>query len=125
LWTLFRDYLTVGIDLAFIVYLRVHFQVKNYSKTFRVMDTHNKQTNGSALVAPYQHRFAFPFEQGIPDDYVTQLLIRYWPHTIIISAIYLVLVYSIQWLMRDRKPFDLKRQLFFWNSALALFSIFG
>lgn len=89
------------------------------------MDIHDKQVNSSTLVAAYKHRFAFPFEQGIPDDEVTQLLIKYWPHTITVSAVYLALVYSIQWLMRDRKPFDLKRQLFFWNGALALFSIFG
>lgn len=59
------------------------------------------------------------------DVEITQLLIEYWPHTITISVIYLVLVYSIQWIMRNRKPLDLKRQLALWNGTLALFSIFG
>ncbi|KAI6189763.1 Elongation of very long chain fatty acids protein [Aphelenchoides bicaudatus] len=81
----------------------------------------------TSLVAPYKHHFAFPFEQGIPDDEVTQLLVKYWPHTVTVSAVYLALVYSIQWAMSDPKtpPYDLKRQLFLWNGALALFSIFG
>jgi hypothetical protein len=81
--------------------------------------------NDSMLVAPYKHKFAFPFEKGIPDDEITQLLVKYWPHTITISLIYLIVVYSIQWIMRDRKPFDLKTQLILWNGGLALFSIFG
>ncbi|KAI6186702.1 Elongation of very long chain fatty acids protein [Aphelenchoides besseyi] len=81
--------------------------------------------NGSALTASYQHAFAFPFEQGIPDDTVTQWLIDYWPHTITVSAVYLTLVYCVQRLMRSRKPFELRRPLILWNGVLAIFSILG
>uniref|UniRef100_A0A8R1E084 Elongation of very long chain fatty acids protein n=1 Tax=Caenorhabditis japonica TaxID=281687 RepID=A0A8R1E084_CAEJA len=42
-----------------------------------------------------------------------------------ITIAYLVLIFAIKRLMRDRKPFDLSFFLMFWNNFLAFFSIYG
>ncbi|XP_035712156.1 putative fatty acid elongation protein 4 isoform X2 [Folsomia candida] len=42
-----------------------------------------------------------------------------------ISVIYVLLVHSLAWWMKTRKPFDLRKELFAWNVALALFSVVG
>jgi len=49
----------------------------------------------------------------------------YWYIFFFGVIIYPPLIFGIQYLMRDRKPFSLKGYLLVWNAALALFSIFG
>lgn len=40
-------------------------------------------------------------------------------------ATYVIAIFTIKFVMRDRKPFGLQRPLALWNAALALFSIAG
>jgi len=49
----------------------------------------------------------------------------YWWTSLYISAVYLVLVFWGQSLMKDRRPFNLRGPLFLWNLGLAIFSIIG
>jgi len=44
---------------------------------------------------------------------------------IIATVFYLVMVFGIKHLMKDRKPFDLKYPLVLWNMSLAIFSMIG
>jgi hypothetical protein len=46
-----------------------------------------------------------------------------WPALII--PVYLMAIHYGQLMMKDRKPFNVKTLLFFWNSGLALFSMIG
>lgn len=45
--------------------------------------------------------------------------------SIVISVVYIAVIFSLQAFMRNRKPFGLKRELAIWNGALGLFSIMG
>ncbi|KAI1721121.1 GNS1/SUR4 family domain-containing protein [Ditylenchus destructor] len=77
------------------------------------------------LHSDYVYRYALPFERVHDKVGWTLLFQRYWHHSLTISVIYYALVRLIQWFMEDRKPFDLRRPLFLWNGALAVFSILG
>jgi len=50
---------------------------------------------------------------------------RNYYYPIYISAAYILIIFSLQTLMRNRKPFHLKRELALWNGALGVFSILG
>ncbi|KIH56399.1 hypothetical protein ANCDUO_13420 [Ancylostoma duodenale] len=98
------------------------------------------------------HRYALPFEKvDDPRGWTVDIFQRYWYHSITISILYFAtikgepnLVFSdlhfilfkmyimnfrgalaVQRIMENRKPFSLKTTLFFWNGALAIFSILG
>ncbi|VDK65778.1 unnamed protein product [Anisakis simplex] len=42
-----------------------------------------------------------------------------------LAGVYVVAIFSIQYVMRERKAFDLQKPLYIWNAMLALFSIMG
>ncbi len=44
-----------------------------------------------------------------------------WMLSFIFSAIYIVLVFGGQKIMKDRKPFDLRRELCMWSTGLSVF----
>jgi hypothetical protein len=56
---------------------------------------------------------------------VHSLFDRYWHYSLIIVAFYVMTIYMLQRWMRNRKPFDLKTPLIFWNAGLAIFSAVG
>lgn len=48
-----------------------------------------------------------------------------WTLSIYASVLYLLLIFSVQRLMRNRQPFQLRKALTCWNILLASFSIMG
>nr|XP_006822970.1 PREDICTED: elongation of very long chain fatty acids protein 6-like [Saccoglossus kowalevskii] len=48
-----------------------------------------------------------------------------WHYSIYASVVYLIVIFGIQRLMKDRPKFHLRRPLVAWNLALAIFSIIG
>jgi hypothetical protein len=42
-----------------------------------------------------------------------------------LAAFYVITIFSIKYVMRDKKPFDLQLPLNAWNAFLALFSVLG
>jgi len=78
-----------------------------------------------SLHSNYKYRFALPFERVDDPVGMTMIFQRYWQHSITVSIVYYLLIRAIQWMMTDRKPFELKKTLFWWNAALAVFSIVG
>ena len=48
-----------------------------------------------------------------------------WIITFPIGALYLVSIFSVQSLMKSRKPYNLRRMLTMWNVGLAMFSFIG
>jgi elongation of very long chain fatty acids protein 6 len=55
----------------------------------------------------------------------TQWMNEAWPYCLTLSAVYITLVHGGKWMMQDRKKFVLRKQLFLWNLALAIFSVIG
>lgn len=48
-----------------------------------------------------------------------------WHYTVYVSMVYMLVIYSIQQLMRKREPFKLRQCLTLWNISLAVFSAVG
>ena len=48
-----------------------------------------------------------------------------WHLSIYAATLYVTIIFGLQWLMTDRKPYDLRRWLFGWSLSLALFSLMG
>lgn len=48
-----------------------------------------------------------------------------WHYTVYVSIVYMLVIYSLQQLMRSREPFKLRRCLTLWNVGLTLFSAAG
>jgi hypothetical protein len=80
-----------------------------------------------------------PIEHYFDVNYHQQWMIRNWAHSITLSVLYVIFIFvgaheiivfnyemtSGQKVMRHKKPFELRRTLIVWNSALAVFSILG
>uniref|UniRef100_A0A914XAS7 Elongation of very long chain fatty acids protein n=1 Tax=Plectus sambesii TaxID=2011161 RepID=A0A914XAS7_9BILA len=78
-----------------------------------------------SLRVRYDYAFKLPFERDFDPDEKTVLLQNYWYHTITISIIYFAFIKLIQLFMTNRTAFDLRKPLFYWNGALAVFSWCG
>ncbi|CAJ0580914.1 unnamed protein product, partial [Mesorhabditis spiculigera] len=92
------------------------------------LNTFELYQNGSVdhgIHSGYKYSWALPFEKLENPEHVTRLLQQYWHWTIYISVVYFILIKGIQYLLTNRKPFDLKIPLVLWNGALAVFSIAG
>ncbi|KAI6175469.1 Elongation of very long chain fatty acids protein [Aphelenchoides bicaudatus] len=58
-------------------------------------------------------------------DQAKQWLIDHQPFLLKSVAVYVVAIFSIKFLMRERKPYGLVGPLIWWNAFLALFSLLG
>lgn len=67
----------------------------------------------------------FSFEKNFNATQQVKWTYDNWTITIYLSLAYIVLVFTGQHLMKDRKPFDLRLPLILWSAGLALFSFFG
>lgn len=84
-----------------------------------------QNNNTKTLHSDYVYRFALPFERVHDKIGWTFFFQRYWYHSITISLLYYLFVRTLQRLMRDRQPFQLRIPLIIWNSVLAIFSFAG
>lgn len=70
----------------------------------------------------YLHIFQFEkYDHTVWHDWMH----RHWDVSLYASAIYVLLIFLGERVMRDREPFRLRRTLFIWNATLALFSLTG
>ena len=58
-------------------------------------------------------------------DRVSSYMLRYWSASLFISAAYVVIIFSLQRWMKNRKPYKLQRWLFAWSTALTGISLIG
>jgi len=58
-------------------------------------------------------------------DAIFDWIQKWWWMSIVLSIIYICLIYYGRWLMDSRKRFEVRILLILWNISLALFSIFG
>jgi elongation of very long chain fatty acids protein 6 len=78
------------------------------------------------LPFPWLKVFYMDWELNIDNDPLLRKMVDWTPVVPIASVIiYLVAIFGIQKLMANRKPFDLKWPLAYWNLLLAVFSFIG
>ncbi|XP_063971546.1 very long chain fatty acid elongase 6-like [Lytechinus pictus] len=74
------------------------------------------------LPAKFQQTY-FWFEEDFEHGPYSSWMAKYWHWSIYISIAYVVIIFGLQRLMRDRPPFDLRRPLILWSASLSVFSI--
>ncbi|CAI4227510.1 unnamed protein product [Auanema sp. JU1783] len=91
----------------------------------RSLNTFQVYENGTDnnMQSDYRYKFALPFEYIENPKEKTIIFQQHWYHSITISIVYFIVIKIIQHAMKDRKPFELRLPLFYWNGGLALFSI--
>ena len=67
----------------------------------------------------------FDIERQFSGAAASKWLSQCWTISFYIAAAYVVLVHWGRWMMKDRKKFVLRRELFLWNLGLSLFSVIG
>jgi len=65
------------------------------------------------------------FFQNYSHSAAKQWLVETEPFLLKCVAVYVVSIFSIKYVMRNKKPFDLQQPLAIWNAILAVFSIAG
>lgn len=73
----------------------------------------------------YRYSSMFEFEKNFNDVEANQWMKKNWQKSILYSAIYLIVVFGGQHLMKDRQRLELRPLLTIWNTFLAVFSIMG
>ena len=69
--------------------------------------------------------YLYKFESRFDEKKVIPWMVANWHWSIVISAIYLVLVLGGQQFMKKRAPLDLRRVLCMWSSAHCVFSFYA
>ena len=69
--------------------------------------------------------FITRLESKFDYERVSSYMLQYWSASVFISIAYVVIIFSIQRWMRDRKPYSLQRWLFAWSTALTCISLVG
>ena len=70
-------------------------------------------------------RLTFVLESRFNEKRALPWMQQYWWMSFVISAIYVILVYGGTKFMENRKPYDLRRLLCMWSTALAAFSTYA
>lgn len=70
-------------------------------------------------------RYKFPFESSFDYFHHQRVMNQYWSTGYYWCAAYVLIVFGLKQWMKDRKAFELRRQLQLWNILLAIFSILG
>ncbi|KAF7636986.1 Elongation of very long chain fatty acids protein, partial [Meloidogyne graminicola] len=75
---------------------------------------------------PYKYDGLWTVEEKLWNAELThRMFTQHWHYSIYIVLAYIGGVYSLKKWMENRKPFDLRLLLFFWNVGLAIFSTMG
>ncbi|KAI6235119.1 Elongation of very long chain fatty acids protein [Aphelenchoides besseyi] len=77
------------------------------------------------LHTDYVYPWSLSFERVQDKIGWTHFFQQYWYHSITVSIVYYLVIRLLQYGMRNRKPFQLQKPLFYWNFGLAIFSIIG
>lgn len=64
----------------------------------------------------------FPFEEDFDHRPWLEWFHKYWTVSVWASVVYVIVIFSIKRLMRDRPPFGLRSTLVLWSLGLAVFS---
>lgn len=68
---------------------------------------------------------ATPYELAFNPNPAIEFASNNWPLAFGLVAGYLLFIFGVQHIMKDRKPFDLRLPLAAWNALLCIFSFIG
>uniref|UniRef100_A0A914HAQ1 Elongation of very long chain fatty acids protein n=1 Tax=Globodera rostochiensis TaxID=31243 RepID=A0A914HAQ1_GLORO len=88
---------------------------------------HNPQRVGNPIYyVPYEYDDKWALEKHLwyPTE-VHTTFVRHWRVSFYLVLLYVAGIHYLKWWMRDRKPFELRNFLVFWNAGLAIFSAMG
>lgn len=71
----------------------------------------------------YEYSVVLPFEKSFSPYDAKRWMEENWHTGFYFSAAYVLIIFSIKYLMANSKPFSLTKLLLIWNSMLAVFSI--
>ena len=92
---------------------------------FHLIETHHWSLNLSQFPG-IPHAFDWEYEMTNHGDFLNNFMKTKWHYSYYISALYLVVIFSLQKFMtRYEKGFSLRGLLTAWNIFLAVFSIMG
>ena len=102
------------------------FELPDYRYTYYNVINESHSWDPDVTKFPgFQNSFAFE-RSFIPIGNWIQLQTQlYWRYCFHLSIAYVIIIFGIQRIMRDRQSFNLRTLLMFWNLVLATFSIIG
>ncbi|XP_065215359.1 very long chain fatty acid elongase 6-like [Planococcus citri] len=71
----------------------------------------------------YQYQVLLPFEESYSHSAAKKWMEENWHTSFYYSIAYVMIIFSIKYLMTNSKPYSLSKLLLIWNTALAIFSI--
>lgn len=80
--------------------------------------------NHTKPVAPI-YNYMFDFEKKFVHLKTRELMSNYWTSGFYLCSFYVIVIFSIQFYMRNKPKYTLRKVLVLWNTSLAIFSIIG
>lgn len=80
---------------------------------------------GDIYYIPYTYDRIYPLEFLWNPSFILMFFNKYWPISFLIVALYVIAIFMIQKIMKERPPFQLRNCLILWNLFLAIFSFVG
>lgn len=71
------------------------------------------------------YSYVFTFENNFSPELAKEWVQRNCSNAFFICAVYVIVIFSVKFHMRNKLPFKLRRELTLWNIGLATFSILG
>lgn len=82
-------------------------------------------SNVTLQLIPSNHSCVFSFETAYVHEDAQAWLRQNWTGAFYCIAVYLLLIFSGQYLMKSHKPFQLRRALTIWSASLSVFATIG
>ena len=73
-------------------------------------------------IDPVFQQAVFPFEEDFDHRPWVKIMETHWKDSIYFSIVYVIVIFGLQWYMKDRPKWDLRRPLVLWSLVLAIFS---
>ncbi|KAL3090374.1 hypothetical protein niasHS_006826 [Heterodera schachtii] len=90
---------------------------------------HSQSVGYPIFFLPYEYDDKWALEKRVWNPaqakWLHPVFIRHWHISFFLVFLYIAGIHYLKWWMRDRKPFELRNFLVFWNAGLAIFSTFG
>lgn len=83
------------------------------------------QQNVTATPITPTYSYMFNFEEKFVHQNTRDWMLNYWTIGFYLCSFYVFLIFSIQFYMRNRPKYNLRKFLIIWNTCLAVFSIIG
>uniref|UniRef100_A0A914MN91 Elongation of very long chain fatty acids protein n=1 Tax=Meloidogyne incognita TaxID=6306 RepID=A0A914MN91_MELIC len=98
----------------------------NNTNNFEIWKNSEKYGGSKIYFIPYKYEELWSIEEKLWNaEFTHGMFTKHWHFSIYIVMAYIAGVYSLKKWMEDRKAFDLRLPLFFWNVGLSIFSTCG